>query len=99
MNYFNEVLGILLAAKPLGYERLSDGTQVIGHVPHVAPKAFLHELYPPLSAEEMEEVEKLLGKSLPLDFGKFLAMANGCFLFSGSLSIYGRRTSYARTEI
>jgi len=40
-----------------------------------------------------------LSKPLPKDFEEFLTLSNGCYFFSGSLSISGLRKSYRRTVI
>ncbi len=81
----------------LGYRTLPDGTQLFGRVPHVAPQAWLHALFPPISDREIDQIEGEMGAYVPDVFRDFLNLANGFRIFSGSLSIYGQRSNYERT--
>lgn len=91
------VLGIVSLAEPLGVHVTSMGARLVGHVPHVAPEAYLHIVFPPLSEADMTALEGELRRPLPVAYRTLLGVTNGLTLFSGSLSIYGRRTSYVRT--
>jgi|SRR6185369_4004354 len=97
MEALQKIFPILDRAKPLGARTLPNGTRLIGHVPHVAPEAWLHEIFPPLHAHGIEAIERGIKRALPQDFKTFLEFANGLMLFSCSLSIYGFRTNYSRT--
>lgn len=83
-------------ARGLGERALDSGTRLIGHVPHVAPEAWLHALYPPLSEDGIAAVEESLSFPLPADYAAFLRIHNGLRVFSGDLWLGGRRTSYSR---
>jgi hypothetical protein len=76
---------------------LSNGTRLVGHVPHIAPEAWLHQVYRPLSDQQVRKIETELRSTLPMVFSDFLQRCNGLGLFSGCLSIDGLRTSYERT--
>ena len=84
-------------AKILGERQLPNGTRLIGHVPHVAPEAWLHEIFPPLDKGGIDKLEAGLKMSIPTDYKEFLSVANGLMLFSCRLSLDGLRTSYVRT--
>lgn len=90
------VFDIIERFRPLGSRTLEDGTELIGHVPHVAPEAWLHIRFRPLEAEEVVMLETQLGRGLSPGHREFLLHANGLSLFSGSLAVYGHRHTYAR---
>lgn len=95
-SYFDRTLAALRRWDHLGFESLSNGTILIGRVPHVAPQAWLHEVYAPATPEQLG---RLASVSVPVhaEFRSFLSRANGMHLFSGHLCIYGIRSSYARS--
>jgi hypothetical protein len=97
MDYLDNILQIIDSYKHLGERVLSNGTRLVGRAPHIAPEAWLHEVYRPLSDQEVCRVETELGRTMPPEFSSFLQRCNGLGLFSGSLSIYGLRSSYERT--
>lgn len=97
MDAFDAVLQIIERAKPFGYRELANGTRLYGHAPHVAPEAWLHQVYAPLEVSDMDSLVEIIGLPIPGDLRHFFRLANGVGLFSGSLSIYGKRTSYVRT--
>ena len=96
MEYHTAVRNIVERWRHLGSRTLENGTQLIGHVPHVAPEAWLHNLFAPLTKKEIGKVEKELSCSLPDVFAEFLQIYNGLDLFSSTLSIYGLRKNYNR---
>jgi hypothetical protein len=93
----SELAAIISAATALGEKSCQDGSRLIGHVPHVAPEAWLHQIFSPLSATGLSGLEQGLGKKVPQQVASHLLEANGCNLFSCSLSIMGHRTNYSRT--
>jgi len=97
MREFHAALDAVRAYQRLGYEKTPGGAELIARAPHVAPEAYLHEIYPPLAAGGIREVEERLGRRLPQDFADFLSVANGCYLFSGTLSIFGLRREGGRS--
>jgi hypothetical protein len=95
-DYFDFILKTVQQAECLGTRVLADGTRLIGHTPHVAPEAYLHVLFRPLSRSELADLERKLGTDLPKYLREFLGRANGAMLFCYNLSLLGVRTSYAR---
>ncbi len=67
-----------------------------GRVPHVAPQAWLHIIYPGLGRDAIAEIERGLGRKVPKYYAAFLGRANGLTIYSGTLNLYGRRTDYSR---
>lgn len=65
------------------------GTRLIGHAPHVAPRAYFHVVYAPLKRTELDELTGRLGRPLPLQFSEFLTQANGLSVFVGSMRVLG----------
>jgi hypothetical protein len=67
------------------------------HVPHVAPLAFLHRLFPPLSEEKIDDALGSFGLSVPHQLREFWRAFNGADFFSLHLAIYGFRMSFDRS--
>lgn len=97
MQAFQKILTILERAKCLGERILPNGTRLIGHVPHVAPEAWLHTIFPPLDISGIQKLEAEIKISIPADYKKFLMATNGLKIFSDRLSLDGLRMSYVRT--
>jgi hypothetical protein len=94
---FNEVVRIISKWSPKGEKILPNGARLICPTPHVAPEAWLHVLFTPLTTEKIEEMEKKLGMQLPNDFKNFLHKTNGLALFSYCIKIWGVRQTMARS--
>jgi hypothetical protein len=81
----------------LGSKTTPSGAILVGHVPHVAPEAWLHELFPGLDNDRIERLESLLGTGIPDEYRAFLHELNGVHLYSSNIWLGGDRTSYTRT--
>jgi len=57
------------------------------HVPFVAPRAYLHAIFKPTSAEVYQKRTAELGITGPV--ADFYRLYNGAILFSGAIAIYG----------
>jgi hypothetical protein len=57
------------------------------NVPWVAPKAYLHILFPPAPANVLQQRTKEL--RIPNPLSEFYSQWNGALLFTGTLAIYG----------
>lgn len=74
----------------LGAEENELGTRLIGHVPQVAPRAFLHLVYAPLSERTMEDFREDFGRPVPAQLAQFMSFANGLCIFLGdAVRVYG----------
>lgn len=82
----------------LGEVIKGNGIHLIGHAPHIAPKAYLHIIFNPLSEKEIKDLEKELNETIPEDYKEFLKMSNGLIYFNGTLALYGKRLNYIRNE-
>jgi hypothetical protein len=91
-----EVIDVVNKAAVFGTATSENGAQMYGHVPHVAPQAWFHIVFPALEAEALAEVESSLRRPVPRQYRDFLEITNGLYLFSGALSLYGRRRDYSR---
>jgi hypothetical protein len=96
VDYLDRVMQVIDSYRHLGERALPNGTRLVGHVPHVAPEAWLHSVFAPLRTDDVREVEWLLGRPIPAVFATFLSRSNGIRLFSDSLSIDGLRRSFIR---
>lgn len=76
---------------------LSGGGILIGHVPSVAPLAYLHTIFAPLEVAEFDELEQALQRGLPSAYRDALTQTNGLKLFVSSIAFYGFRLSVARS--
>lgn len=65
------------------------GTRLIGHMPHIAPKAYQHIIYSPMDLHLVQEVTPQLGRALPEQYKQFLSFANGMLLFAGDIRVFG----------
>ena len=96
-KYTEFIDNIVSRYKHLGSNKLVNGTELIGHVPHIAPQAHLHILFCPLNNEEIEQMTNMLGlKILPSNLIEFYSKFNGISLFSDSINIYGLRNNFNR---
>lgn len=93
---WREISAILLRWKAIGYRETSYGAKLIGHVPSVAPQAYLHTVYAPLDQGQIDDMERRLQASFSSDFRDFLSFSNGLNCFSDALSIWGLRKDYVR---
>jgi hypothetical protein len=84
------------AAARLGRQEPSPGTVLVGHIPHVAPLAYLHVLYRPLDRGELEELARSFSQPLPEEYLWLLGQTNGLNLFADSLAIFGVERSRSR---
>ena len=98
MHYFQQVFTILKKASALGELKTAYGTTLLGQVPHVAPNAWLHQLYQPLTSSEVAILESDVAIPFPEAFREFLELSNGVKVFSSGLSIYGFRDSFERSS-
>lgn len=94
---WEELILMLDKYSALGERVMPNGARLIGHVPHVAPLAYLHTIYPPLNLEELCQVEKTIGRKIGNSLADFYKITNGVKLFSGELTIDGLRTDNSRS--
>ena len=73
----------------LGESLSTSGTIRIAHVPHVAPKAWLHRLYPGCPVAEIDDAERRMRRPVPLAWRHTLEDHNGLHLFVAGLFLYG----------
>jgi hypothetical protein len=88
--YQEKILKPLEVWKVRGDDLHAKGARLIGHVPEIAPKAYVHIIFPPLKEECISEFrERLSERVLPDSFLNLLRMANGLYLFPEGITIYG----------
>ncbi len=80
-----------------GIKELENGTEMICHVPHIGPEAWLHVLYVGLSEDEIIELQNKLAIQIPYVYKNYLKKFNGLNVFSDSISLWGFRRSFTRT--
>jgi hypothetical protein len=98
MDEFQFIEDLVARFEHLGQRKLPNGTRLIAPAPHVAPEAWLHKIYTPLSNSELGELESELAIAIPPAYRQFLKYANGLKLFSDSLSLDGYGHDYSRTD-
>lgn len=98
MQYFEEVKKELYKFENLGIEKSEKGTILIGRAPHIAPKAWLHSIYPVLSEQDIITLENELNTKIPEDYKWFLLnFSNGLGVFVAKFYLYGLRKELGRT--
>ncbi|CRK84725.1 SMI1/KNR4 family protein [Neobacillus massiliamazoniensis] len=94
----HETLSILENWRDKGFRKLSNGTEIICHVPKIGPEAWLHLVYAPLPEETIDSLEQhVVAKKMPQVLKEFYRKMNGINLFSDVFCVNGLRTSYVRT--
>lgn len=91
-----EAFAVVREAETFGKEVSENGALMYGHVPHIAPLAWFHIVYPGLDEPALAQLEAKLNRPIPSEYRDLLRTANGLSLFSGSLALYGLRTDYSR---
>lgn len=89
VQFEEKIIKPLEAWEHLGEVTNEMGTRLIGHVPHIAPKAYLHVIYAPTDSEEFAELDERLGRPAPNQLKQFFKFANGLRIFSGWVSVEG----------
>lgn len=87
--YLNNCLSIINNYSHLGTKITSNGVKLIGHVPHIAPQAWLHKIYPPITQIEIDILESKIGIKINDTLKGFFLKMNGIKLFGDTLAIYG----------
>lgn len=89
------IVETLRALDDRGSQLLADGTLRIRKDPPrpdgLFPDAFLHWIFPPLTAAQVENLSERIAKPIPEELHAFYLAANGLSVFSGSMSIRGLR--------
>ncbi|AUC15800.1 hypothetical protein BTO06_11855 [Tenacibaculum sp. SZ-18] len=93
-----EIRNRLNKYEKLGIEKQSNGTELIGKAPHIAPLAYLHSIYKGLNNDEIGRLEQELKTEIPKDYKEFLKFSNGLHIFNTTLYLNGLRESYNRQK-
>lgn len=79
---YNEISSMLNCGSSVGNKVSDSGAIFLGHMPEVAPKAYLHVIYPPIDEKSILELNEILKPAILhsslIDFFRF---ANGMNLF------------------
>ncbi len=98
MDYFDKVKAVINNYSFIGQQVLADGTILVGKAPHIAPLAWLHNIYPVLSKEEIYLIEYKTGVEVPDAYAHFLTHhSNGLMFFVATLSLHGLRKRMGRS--
>ncbi|EJX0633972.1 SMI1/KNR4 family protein [Salmonella enterica] len=81
----------MLKFAPLGESKMANNTMRYGRAPHIGVSAYLHELYPPLSNDEIKMMGRCINKEIPNHLISFYKECNGFNFFCDKLAIYGLR--------
>lgn len=94
---FRKLKDVINSAREFGYERNPNGAELYGHIPHIAPFAYLHLTYPGLQPFEMDKLVQQIHGEIPPEYSWWLRRSNGLNLFEGALSFYGLVREFSRT--
>lgn len=95
--YKELVLEKVLPYKIFGYKILEDGTELFGLDKSIAPQAWLHQIFPPLSKREINQMEEILETILPDSLINFYNEMNGFRVFVTQFSFEGLRKNFSRS--
>ncbi|MDW8517021.1 SMI1/KNR4 family protein [Priestia flexa] len=90
MDILEYILKFVNEDKKFGYKEMKNGTVLIGCVPEISNEFWMHQIYHPLTKEEIEKLEKETALSFPPSYKKLLTKCNGLFLLEGQMYIYGK---------
>ena len=101
MDAYTRLKNLVFRFSYLGTKTIEqNGTILIGPAPFVAPEAWLNSMFAPLSQEDINRIEKNLGKQIPKAYSAFLtSFSNGLDILCSTLYLYGLRYNYARNKI
>src|SRR5260370_567535 len=98
--YLDDIIAKLRALNDAGFKQVPNGTLLIGKLPPLpdgsGAHAYLHALYAPITAEQIDTLEKKIARTIPADVRGLLQHCNGLSLFFDSLAITGLRFNYSR---
>lgn len=89
-------MNVARLAGDFGTATSDNGAHMFGHIPHVAPEAYFHIVFPPLDDGGLSDLERALGRPLPASYRSLLKVTNGLHLYGGDLALYGLRKDYSR---
>ncbi len=100
MENYNTVKSLLLKVSYLGMKNVSNSKALlIGHVPQIAPDAWLNCIYEPISLKEIESIEESVGLKIPQSYKSFmLSFSNGLNILGDTISLFGYRFNYIRNS-
>lgn len=81
----------------IGCNDIEGRAELIGHIPAVAPHAYLFTLYNKLDSGMIAPIQIAMGRTIPTDLRQYLGICNGANYFVNQMAMMGRRESYART--
>lgn len=88
---------VLELARPKGERHLDNGTALVEPAPDIAPMAWRHLIYAPMTSADMAEIEGKLHQRFPDQMRRFYKYHNGISLFAHGLDVWGKRYNWART--
>jgi hypothetical protein len=100
MENSDKIRKLLLKFSHLGIKRIeTTGALLIGSAPHVAEDAWLNHIFDPINEHDIIKLEKEINKKIPSSYVDFLMhFSNGLKILCDTLSLYGYRYNYIRTE-
>lgn len=90
MNLKEKITVSVESWKKAGFKETKNGTILIAIDKEISNNFWVHQLYPPLSNDQVNLLENELNHKFPDVYREFLNHYNGIFLFGGHLYIYGR---------
>lgn len=92
------LLAILEKYKALGMEYVPQtGATLIGRASHIGSEAWLNAIYDPITESDVEEMEKSMGRVVPVQYKDFLLnCSNGLNIVSTTLCLFGYRKMIGR---
>lgn len=73
----------------LGTKEFRNGTLWVGHIPHVAPLAYMHRLYAPVYQGDIDDQQAQMHAQFPGQYSELLKSTSGINMYNGNLIVYG----------
>lgn len=89
MEYIRYIQALIKEQKALGAVE-EKVVSKYGHIPEIAPEAYNIYMFSPLTQEQLEQLERIIGREVPEQYKLFLThVSNGLYIFHRGLFLYG----------
>lgn len=96
MDTLRNVLENINQWESKGIHQCRNGARLVCHLPKVAPKAYLHDVFPALNEKEIYHLENKVEQTFPTWLKNLYRIVNGLNIFSCTIALFGHRKNNER---